>query len=259
MMAAAGCASDHWGLAAQKVWLFLDYDGTLAEFSPTPETVTPDPAVIALIRRLADHPLRRVAVVSGRRLGDLQKLLPVASIYLAGVYGIELLTPSGEMIQRADLHEIRPFLARIKPRWQALIEGQEGFYLEDKGWALALHARFAEEDAAARVLSAARDLPDNAPLPDRVRFLEGRKFLEVAPSLADKGEAVAHLLKTYRWRGAKPIYIGDDDKDAPAFGVVRSKGGRAVQVSNPARQVTVEVDCVLESPAAAREWLDGLA
>ena len=40
------------------------------------------------------------------------------------------------------------------PRWQALVEGREGFYLEDKGWSLALHARFAPEKEATRVISA---------------------------------------------------------------------------------------------------------
>jgi trehalose-6-phosphatase len=27
---------------AQRVWLFLDYDGTLAEFAPTPHILEPD-------------------------------------------------------------------------------------------------------------------------------------------------------------------------------------------------------------------------
>lgn len=48
------------------VWLFLDYDGTLADFAPTPEHVNPDPDVVELLRSLSQDPRLRVAVVSGR-------------------------------------------------------------------------------------------------------------------------------------------------------------------------------------------------
>ena len=33
----------------KRLWLFLDYDGTLAEFAPTPEHILPDPALIKLL------------------------------------------------------------------------------------------------------------------------------------------------------------------------------------------------------------------
>ena len=133
---------------AERLRLFLDYDGTLADFAPTPEHVNPDPELVDLIGRLARHPRFRVAVVSGRRLGHVQKLVPVPGVLLAGTYGVELQTPEGERIDRLDYDRVRPTLDALKPRWAALIAGRQGFFLEDKGWALALHARFAAEDEA---------------------------------------------------------------------------------------------------------------
>ena len=36
---------------AERLWLFLDYDDTLADFAPTPEHVYPDADLVALITR----------------------------------------------------------------------------------------------------------------------------------------------------------------------------------------------------------------
>jgi len=50
--------------------------------------------------------------------------------------------------------------------------------------------------------------------------LGGHKFLEIGPTLAHKGRTVDYLLDRYPWPGALPIYLGDDDKDEKAFGVI---------------------------------------
>ena len=131
---------NHWVAQVDRLWLFLDYDGTLVEFTPTPEHVNPDPQVVDLVTRLSGNPRNRVVIVSGRRLSDILSLLPVPMAFLAGTYGIELQTPSDGRIERADYATIRPPLERLKPFWEKIIAGRSGFFLEDKGWALALHA-----------------------------------------------------------------------------------------------------------------------
>jgi len=244
---------------AERLWLFLDYDGTLADFAPTPEHVTPDPVLVDLIARLVHQPRFRVAVVSGRRLSHVQELVPVPGVLLAGTYGVELQTPDGVRVDRLDYDSLRPTLAALEPRWADLIAGRQGFFLEDKGWALALHARFAAEDEAGRVLADARRLADAALKRagrGLFRILGGHKFLEIGPRLAHKGLAVAYLLDEYAWPGALPLFLGDDDKDEDAFGVVKARGGVAVVVASEPRQT--EADLRLESPQAARRWLEML-
>jgi trehalose 6-phosphate phosphatase len=242
---------------SERFWLFLDYDGTLADFAPTPEHVNPDPDLANLIERLARHPRFRVAVVSGRRLSHVQGLVPVPGVLLAGTYGIELQTAEGARVDRLDYDSLRPTLDALKPRWADLIAGRQGFFLEDKGWALALHARHAAEDEAIRVLANARRLADAAvdrADPEPFRLLGGHKFLEIGPRLANKGMTVAYLLDTRPWPGALPIYLGDDDKDEEAFGVVRARGGIAVVVAADPRET--EAHLRLQSPQAARRWLE---
>lgn len=246
--------------AAPRLQLFLDYDGTLADFAPTPENPTPDQAVTRLLARLVAAPHIRVALVSGRRLDHLEQLVPVPGVLLAGAYGIELRLADGRLINRLEYDRVRPPLTALKPQWAGLLAGRKGFFLEDKGWSLALHARFADDAEAEAVLAQARDLA-GAALAARdegeLQLLGGNKFLEIAPALADKGLAVAHLLQQFPWAGALPVYVGDDDKDEKAFAVIRAQGGLTAVVAAQPRPTLA--DCRLPSPRAARAWLSQLA
>lgn len=241
---------------AERLWLFLDYDGTLAEFAPTPEHVNPDPQLIGLLTKLARHPRIRMTVISGRRLSHVEALVPVPGISLAGTYGIELRTPEGKRINRVGYGAIRPALDTLKPRWLHLIADRESFLLEDKGWALALHARFADEDEAESVLATARRVATEVAPSRLFRLLGGHKFLEIGPRLAHKGRTVDHLLDRYPRPGALPVYLGDDDKDEEAFGVIKARGGIGILVAREPRKT--RADCRLESPQAARHWLERL-
>ncbi len=244
---------------AERLWLFLDYDGTLADFAPTPEDIHPDPELLDLLGRLTAHPRLRVSVVSGRRMSHIQQLVPLQGILLAGTYGVELQMPGGERLDRLDFDDLRPTLAGLKPHWEKLIAGRQGFFLEDKGWTLALHARFAGASEADRVLAKARRQAAKAiercP-PELFRLLGGHKFLEVGPRLANKGQAVDYLLRQYPWPGALPIFLGDDDKDEEAFGAIKAHGGVAVLVAAQPRES--HADLRLDSPQAARRWLESL-
>lgn len=236
--------------------LFLDYDGTLADFAPTPDIVIPDPELIDLLTRVANDPKLSLAIISGRRLKHIQALLPVKGVWLAGTYGIELLTPKGEQIDRLDFARIRPRLEALKPEWGRLIKGSRGFYLEDKGWSLAIHARFAGDQDAKRVLATARQLVEAIINSSDLHLLGGHKFLEICPSSADKGLAVQYLIDQESVPGALPVYIGDDDKDEKAFEVVKAHNGVAILVASKSR--TTLADYRLESPVAVRGLLSSL-
>jgi trehalose 6-phosphate phosphatase len=245
------------------LWLFLDYDGTLAEFAPTPDTVIPDPQVIELLTQLVD-PNRtngtgqavRVSIVSGRRLAHIRQLLPVQGILLAGTYGIEMTHPVEGDLTQLEHDKIRPVLEGIKPLWSKLIAGRNGFYLEDKGWALALHGRFADDAEAAQVLASAKSVLDHVGLQTDFRVLGGSKFLEVGPSLANKGQTVNYLLERFRWPEALPVFVGDDDKDEEAFAAIHEHDGLAVVVAAKPRPTLA--DFRLEAPADVRAWLTDL-
>jgi len=246
--------------SASALRLYLDYDGTLADFAPTPDDVLPDPEIADLICRLAQAPRTEVAIISGRRLSHIEALVPVAGILLAGTYGIELRWPSGATSYRVDWSAIRPVLDELKPRWAALISNQQGFYLEDKNWAMALHARFADDSAAAVALESAQRLAAEAirtAPAGQFRILGGHKFLEIGPAQANKGSTIEFLSDRDPQPDALLVYIGDDDKDEEAFAAILAQNGLAVVVAKEDRPSLAA--CRVPSPVAVRELLQLLA
>lgn len=243
-------------LLAGCVWLFSDYDGTLAEFVPNPDVVVPRQEVVDLVSSLTKNPHCKVAIISGRRLSHTHALLPIPGLILAGTYGVELETPDGEIHHPEGYNRLRPALDRIKTYWEGAIAGKNGFYLEDKGFAIALHAKFATDTDAQIVLSSAEKWAKEDGKPDNLMILDGHRFLEVAPRSADKGKTVRHILESYPIKRALPIYLGDDDKDESGFEAVNEAGGMSILVAEEPRETQAHYR--LENPRQVRFWLSDL-
>lgn len=242
--------------AAKQIWWFFDYDGTLADFAPNPDVILPDPELIHLVTQLAARDDMRVTIISGRRLAHIEQLLPVNGLIKAGSYGLELRLPTGELLHPVAQDDVRPVLDLLKAQWESLLDGRKGFYLEDKGWTLAIHAKDADVQEGKWVIDHARLLAEVAVAAEddhTFKLLGGDRFFEIAPQAADKRRTVKRIIKSYAWPGAMPVYLGDDDKDALAFDVVQAYGGIAVAVGN--RPATNGADCRLSAPADCRRWL----
>jgi trehalose-phosphatase len=235
------------------VWFFLDYDGTLADFAPTPDIIKPDPQLINILRKLARQSNLRLTLISGRMLSQIRILVPLEDIYLAGTYGVEVQLPGGEIIERVKLNAIRPALERVKSGWTILVKELKGFFIEDKNWAVAMHARFAEPSEADRVLYQARAIALPEVKQGDLQLLGGDRFLEIGPTLANKGETVAWMLESFPLPKALLLYLGDDDKDEQAYSVIQARRGVSVLVGS--RTEKTQAGFHLESPSQVRNWL----
>jgi trehalose-phosphatase len=241
---------------AEKLNLFLDYDGTLANFAPTPDEIYPDPDLIELLGQITQSKKFQVFVISGRRLTHIQKLIPLSGILLAGTYGIEILLPNGKQIDRVQFQKTRPILNEIKPKWLELIKHHSNIYLEDKRWSLALHAKDVEDFTAENILSQARNFLSDIPgLSTDFRILGGHKFLEIAPLLANKGITVEYLLNQQH-NHALPVYIGDDDKDEEAFEKIVANQGVAIKVCRQKCKTIAQLR--ITGPQKVRQFLESL-
>jgi trehalose 6-phosphate phosphatase len=233
--------------------LFLDYDGTLVPIAPTPPQAVPDEALLALLARLALDRSIRTVILSGRPLEELQRMLPVQGLIFAGLYGVEMQMGGNTVVRQPPVDAAGDTLARLRAGWARLAGGLPGFLLEDKGQALALHARWADAEQAAHVLAAARALATDLVDVRSFRLLDGDRYIEVAPQSADKGETVGWVLDHYPIQRDLPVAFGDDNKDDAAFDAVHGRGGLAVGVGH--RYPLPGADARLESPEEARGWL----
>lgn len=243
------------GKAAQAdcLRIFLDYDGTLAEFAPTPDTILPDRTLIDLMRRLVQSRGVMPAIISGRRLAHIQKLLPVPGLLLAGTYGIEMQLPDGSLVNTLDFDQVRPLITPVLTLWKKLIGESESIYIEDKGWAAALHNKkdgLTETGLTlAHIAKRTREIMPTSGF----RLAGNDLFLEISPEKANKANTVLSILKDMTPSHAMILAFGDDEKDEEAFSAVVQKGGVVVRISDtPVKTIAQHI---IPDPEGLRFWL----
>lgn len=206
--------------------LFLDVDGTLLEFADAPHDVEPTHRFKALLARLAVHDDGAVAFVSGRTIGELDRLLAPHRFALAAVHGSERRAVDGHLMPSAiDPTGLDPARAELR----ALEAEHDGLLLEDKAISLALHYRRRPELEAA-ILAHAGAIADL--LPPEFVLLPGKMVLEIKPADVNKGSAIRAFMSEAPFAGRTPVFIGDDVTDEAGFGVVNELGGVSIKVSN---------------------------
>lgn len=201
--------------------LFLDLDGTLAEFAPTPDAVVADARRTALLRELSAALDGRLAVVSGRTLADIDRIVEHVAVCAAGVHGLERRTAEGDLV-RAQAH---PELAAAEQELRAFAESRPGVLVETKQLSVAVHFRLARDQADAARALAARIAERTG-----LRLQAGDMVAELRTPGADKGSAVEAFMAEAPFAGATPIFAGDDVTDEDAFAIVEALGGTGVLV-----------------------------
>lgn len=201
----------------------LDYDGTLTPIVASPRAAALAPSVRKTLARLAASERVRLAILSGRALGDVRARVGLDGVVYGGCHGLE--------IQGAGLRFRHPRAraSRIAAARRALAAGAAsipGARVEFKGLAVSLHYRQVAPSrrTAARALAArvARRMPD-------LSVIAGHAVVDFVPRVGwNKGTAarwIARRLGPARSRG-RPIvlYAGDDVTDEAAFAALRGRG-----------------------------------
>ena len=125
--------------SARRLLVATDFDGTIAPFVDHPTRARLDPGVRAALVALRRRPGVRLAVLSGRRLADLRRRVPIAGVFLGGSGGLETQDARGRLHVHVARAQRLPEALRASLRaWCARFAGT---WLEEKPLALAVHDR----------------------------------------------------------------------------------------------------------------------
>jgi len=218
-------------------WLF-DYDGTLAPIAEKPDRAVLDPEMKKMLNFLSGE--FKVAVISGRSLKELKRLVSLRKLYYAGNHGLEISGP-GITFVLPEAKITRPVISKICGRLQKELGHFSGLILENKGLTASLHYRLVAPGEVARVKKNFNGIVRPYVASGLIRITEGKKVWEIRPNVDwDKGKAVNLILNMVDPNEELlPIYIGDDRTDEDAFLALKSRG-ITVLVTNRRRRTNAE-------------------
>ncbi len=229
-----------------RISLFLDLDGVLAEFAPTPEGVTPDARRTAVLTALAPRIGGRAAIISGRTIAEIDRIADGSMAAASGVHGLERRRTDGVFLRAEASESVRNAVAAFED----FARTRPGVVVEDKAVAAGLHYRGAPE-AAAEAEALTRRLAAETGL----MLQPGNMVIELKTPGSTKGTALKAFMAEAPFAGAMPVMLGDDLTDEDGFRAAAELGGFGVLVGPPRRTVA---RYGLTGVTAVLDWLEQL-
>ncbi|MGD9809988.1 MAG: trehalose-phosphatase [Sphingobium sp.] len=236
--------SDPPPVLAEGISLFLDLDGTLLDLVDHPDAVVADDDLRDILSRLRERMAGRVAIVSGRSVQQLDRILGdvAEDLALSGSHGGEWRV-NGETFRPP----MPPALIQATDAMRDFARKYPAIFLEEKCLGTGFHFRAAPE-LEEEAVGFARLLAEEFGL-----FLqEGKMMAELRPVGHDKGSAIRGLMELPPLVGALPVFAGDDVTDESGFAAVNDMGGYGVLVGEVRHSLA---RFRLAGPSAVREWL----
>lgn len=195
--------------------LITDVDGTISETAPTPQEARVSPLCQHYLSLLCCH-LALVAAISGRPAAQVRDMVGIEGVEYIGNHGLEIWNEGhSELVEGAEnypeiISSVIDGLSRLLP--------EQGIWVEDKRLTASIHYRRHPEPESAKnaILAALQQLPQVK----KLRVIQGRKVIDFLPPEANKGTAIAALIKRYGLHAG--IYLGDDLTDVDAFRAIRT-------------------------------------
>ena len=224
--------------------MFLDIDGTFADFSATPDEVAIDLEIAPALKRISDELDGALAIITGRSISSADRLFDGMKLAIAGQHGCERRDATGTIHLHAPRKDT---LAKLRKMFKRLAARHPDLLLEDKGATIALHYRSTPQ-LASHVYQALRKSIEDEP---GYQLQPGKMLLEVRPEGRDKGTAIHDFMAENPFAGRLPVFVGDDRTDEHGFEYVERMGGWSVKVG-PGRTAA---RFRLPDTAAVKRWL----
>jgi trehalose 6-phosphate phosphatase len=226
--------------------IFLDIDGTLLDIAPTPLEVRVSDALRDSLASLHSKFGGAIAFVSGRPIGEMDRLFHPLRLAAVGGHGAEIRFAPDSETRRSKIatldDDLRAEFARIG-------HIGDGVIVEDKGYSLAIHYRLAPQ-LGGEIMKGVTTICKNERC-DSLEILPGKLVIEIKPGGYDKGTGLREMMSVPPFTGRRPIFIGDDITDNAAFAVLPDFGGTGFSVSGIVPGAIFNFD----GPQDVRRWL----
>lgn len=243
----------------------LDFDGTLSEIVPDPDSARLVDGAAEALARLAER--CPVAILSGRDLADIRDRVAVPGLWYAGSHGFESIAPDGSYRQNDDAAAAVPVLERAAADLRETLAHIKGTRVEHKRFAVAVHYRDVAADNVGEVAASTHRVGRR----EHLRVTNGRKVVELRPDVDWNKGTTLEWIREQIARSAGPatsnevsqkvlpIYIGDDLTDEDGFDAVKADGiGILVRHTEDGDRRSA-ARFTLENPDRVREFLDRVA
>ncbi|HET9483690.1 MAG TPA: trehalose-phosphatase, partial [Xanthomonadales bacterium] len=216
---------------------------TLVEVAEHPDRVQLPSRLPMLLTAVQLRLHGAVALVSGRRLDDVDRWLKPFRFAGAGLHGLEL-----RRMPDAHLEHFGPHVDNdVRFEVRRAVAGIDGVWVEDKGRSIAIHYRAApiveQQCIAVAVVLAERF---------GLRIVRGKMVVELKVPGADKGTALEALMRVAPFTSRRPVFVGDDVTDEDGFAAATRLGGFGVRIGDGPTHAQVR----LPSVDAALGWLE---
>ncbi|MCI4040498.1 MULTISPECIES: trehalose-phosphatase [unclassified Streptomyces] len=247
----------------------LDFDGTLADIVPDPEQARAHPGTVEALAALAPK-VAAIAVITGRpagvavRYGGFAGVPGLEHLVVLGHYGAERWDAVTGTVHAPAPH---PGVTAVRAELPGVLHefgAWNGTWIEEKGQAVAVHTRRAEDPQA--VFETLRGPLGELAAQHGLIVEPGRLVLELRPPGMDKGVALAGFVAELDAESV--IYAGDDLGDLAAFAAVeklRSEGPDGIpgllvcSGSAEVPELAERADLSVPGPAAVVDFLAALA
>jgi len=228
---------------------FFDLDGTLLDLAPTPDDVSVEDGLLAVLQKIAEETDGAVAIVSGRSIEFIDRLLPGHHLTVAGLHGAEIRSHGSTVIFAGDASSA---FNKAREKTQHSVKMIADLVFEDKGRAFAVHYRQTphQEDLVRQLMSDASQIAG-----PEFELQAGKFVIELKPSASNKGTAIETLMSIEPFKGRRPIAAGDDHTDEAMFQVVNRLNGASVRVGPPNQHFKTSATLMAETPQAFRKWI----
>jgi trehalose-phosphatase len=238
--------------AAERLFLFLDFDGTLAPIQADFAAPRLDLGLAETLAVLAAQPSMVTTIISGRAVEDLFARVRLQGLIYAGNHGLEIFGRNIRFVEPLAAGR-RDRLERLSNEIAVRLRPIAGTTVEFKGLTASVHYRQAAESDYAEVHESVRIAVGRES--GMFRLIHGLKVIEILPRTNwHKGAATLWIINRLGGETASTVYLGDDAGDEEAFQVLPD----AVTIKIGSAQPT-HARSWLPHPGAVHEFLRWLA